>query len=317
MISNTELSQKIFSYKKVGLICHMRPDGDTLGSALALCLAMQKKGIDATVYCSDLVPEKFYFLPQTKKVSTNLCGDFDALIAIDCADITRLGELDGPFLSHKETIVIDHHISNTRYAKTNYINDLSSNCELMYGLINLAQVEIDEQMANLLAMGIMTDTGNFKHKNVSHTAFSVMAELVKLGANTNLLYYHMFTKQTKERAKLYGKVMSKIRYELDERLAIISIFQADLQETNAKKEETEGFIDFIMGIEGVEVGACLLEVGNKKFKVSFRSKSTNVNAVASEFGGGGHVLASGCQINAEYEEVIDRITFAVKKNIIE
>ena len=111
--------------------------------------------------------------------------------------------------------------------------------------------------------------------------------------------------------------MSKIRYELDGRFAIISILQQDLQASNAKKEETEGFIDFVMGIEGVEVGVCLLEVGENKFKVSFRSKSTDVNAVAGEFGGGGHVLASGCQINTEYEDVIDRITYAVKKNIIE
>ena len=149
MISITDLVQKIFSYKKVGLICHMRPDGDTLGSALALSLAMQKKGIDASVYCSDLVPERFSFLPQVKQVSNNLAGNFDALIAIDCADITRLGELDEQFLSHKETFVIDHHISNTRYAKTNYVNDLSSNCELMYNVITSAGVEIDDKIATL------------------------------------------------------------------------------------------------------------------------------------------------------------------------
>ena len=109
--------------------------------------------------------------------------------------------------------------------------------------------------------------------------------------------------------------MSKIRYFLDDRFAVATIRLSDLTQTNARPEETEGLVDFIMGIETVEVGACIMELENNKFKISFRSKGADVNAVASTFGGGGHILASGCQISGDYEEVVDRITFAVSRYI--
>ena len=109
--------------------------------------------------------------------------------------------------------------------------------------------------------------------------------------------------------------MSKIRYFLDGRFAVASVLEKDILESGAKKDETEGFIDFVMGIDGVEVGACVLEMGKNKYKISFRSKGTDVNEVAGTFGGGGHVLASGCQIQGEYEEVVDKICFAVSRHI--
>ena len=317
MITIKELSEKLFSFKSVALVCHVRPDGDTLGSALALSLALQSRGISTRVFCDDIVPEKFNFLSATSTVSKYQAGEYDAFVAIDCADRTRLGEIEKAFFANKNTFVVDHHISNGRYAKVNYVQDLPSNCEVVYDIITAANVQITKEIADLLAMGIMTDTGNFKHKNVRAETFAIMSSLVGAGADVNKINYHMFSKQSKARANLFAKVMAKIRYELDERMAIITITAENLQATGAKKDETEGFIDFIMGIVGVEVGVCLLEVANNKYKVSLRSKTTDVNAVASEFGGGGHVLASGCQLNGEYEEVVDRLVVAVKRHIIE
>lgn len=317
LISLKELSKELFSFKSVALVCHIRPDGDTLGSSLALSKALESKGIEVAVFCDDIIPDKFNFLPAVSQVKRTFEGDYQAFVAIDCADKTRLGELEGAFLSHKNTFVIDHHISNGRYAKTNYVEDLSSNCELVYNLINLANVKIDQDIANLLAMGIMTDTGNFKHKNVNANTFLVMSKLVEFGADVNRLNYEMFSKQSRARASLFASTMSKIRYELDGKLAFITVFNSELERTGAKQAETEGFIDFIMGIHGVEVGMCMLEVATNKFKISLRSRGTDVNAVAGEFDGGGHVLASGCQIHGEYEEVVDRLTVAVKRHIVE
>jgi phosphoesterase RecJ-like protein len=112
-------------------------------------------------------------------------------------------------------------------------------------------------------------------------------------------------------------VMSKIRYFYDNRFAVITITENDIKTAGATADQTEGFIDFIMGIDTVEVGASVMEIAKNKYKISFRSKSANVNAVAGSFGGGGHVLASGCQISGEYEEVIDRISFAVSRELPE
>ncbi len=315
MISLLELGAKIKNETSVALFCHVRPDGDTLGSALAFMLALKKLGKTADVYCDDPVPSRFLFLKETECVKQNFEGNYSALIAIDCAEISRLGNFEKIFSSHKNTYSIDHHISNTRYAKINYVCDLSSNCENILSLIEQMGVEIDLSIANLLAMGIMTDTGNFRHKSVTSTTFYSAGKLVEKGADVNNLYYHNFSKQSKERAKLFGHTMSKLRYFLDGRFAVATVRLSDFSDAGAQQNETEGFIDFVMGIDGVEVGACVMETQPNKYKISFRSKNADVNSVASNFGGGGHVLASGCQISGDYEEVVDKIRYAVSKEL--
>ena len=316
MINLQQLADKLKKERSVALLCHARPDGDCLGGACALKLAFEKLGIRAIVCSNDPVPERLLFLPEMKKVVTALeeNKEFSAILAIDCADLTRLSEAQS-FIKHKNTYNIDHHVSNQKFGNTNYVFDSAANCENVFALINAMNVEIDCEIANLLALGIVTDTGFFRHKNVTEDCLKTASELVEKGADLNMIGYHTFTKQTKERAKLFGMVMDKIRYFLDDRFAVATVSARDIELSGAKADETEGFIDFIMGIDTVEVGACVMEVGANKYKISFRSKGTDVNAVASRFGGGGHVLASGCQIAGEYEEVIDKITFAVSREI--
>ncbi len=315
MISISELSAKIKGEKSTALFCHVRPDGDTLGAALAFKLALKTLGIKAEVFCDDPIPSRFLFLNEASNVKRTLDGEYSAFIAIDCADITRLGCFAEQFLAHKNTYVIDHHISNGRFAKVNYVCDRASNCENILSLINEMSVEITSDIANLLAMGIMTDTGNFKHKNVTAETLYSAGSLVEKGADLNTIYYHMFSAQTPARAKLFSIVMGKLKYYFDGRFAVATVRLQDFEACSAEQNETEGFIDFVMGIIGVEIGACVMETQKNKFKISFRSKDADVNAVASTFGGGGHTLASGCQISGEYEEVIDKITYAVKKEL--
>lgn len=315
MISLSELAAKLKGETKVALICHIRPDGDTLGSALALKLALNSLGIGAEVVCDDPVPSRFFFLNECLTVGKELSGEYSAIAAIDCADITRLGKFSEVFAAHKNTYGIDHHISNNRYAKYSYVVDLASNCENVLKLIDELGVILSEDMANLLVMGIMTDTGNFRHKNVTAETLAAASRLKAVGADINKIYYHMFSAQSKERAKLFGMVMSRIRYFEDGKLAVATVRLKDFSESGARQDETEGFIDFVMGITGVEIGACIMEVTPNKFKISFRSNGADVNAVASAFGGGGHTLASGCQVSGDYEEVVDRVRFAASREI--
>ncbi len=317
MISLSELANKITREKNVALFCHIRPDGDSLGSALALKLALKSLGAKVDVFCNDCPPLRFSFLNEVSTVKSDfsLSESYTALIAIDCAEINRLGEFAKAFEAFKNTYSIDHHISNTRYAKYNFVVDNASNCENVYDLITEMGVSITQDIANLLATGIVTDTGNFKHDNVTPKTFAVASKLKEAGADFNKIVYHNFTKQSKSRAKLHGLVMSKIRYFLQDRFAVISVMQSDIALAGATPDETEGFIDFVMGIDCVEVGASVMEIAKNKFKISFRSKSTDVNAVAGAFGGGGHIQASGCQIQGEYEEVIDKIQFAVSREL--
>jgi len=315
VITLSEIALKIKTEKSVAIISHVRPDGDTIGSACALKLALDVLSIKAEVFCEDAIPARFSFLSIIKQIQNKIIGSFSAIIAIDCADLMRLGNFAEDFSTHKNTYNIDHHVSNTRYAKTNFVLDTASNCENIYNLINELGVKITTDIANCLVLGVMTDTGGFRHKNVTSQTFLTVSKLVGYGADVNKIYYHMFTAQSKNRAKLFGTVMSKIRYFYDDRLAIVTVFSSDIKESCARPDETEGFIDFVMGIETVEIGACLLETDKNVYKVSFRSKSADVNAVAGTFGGGGHTLASGCRIYGEYEDVIEKITFAVSREL--
>ncbi len=317
MVTLLEIADKLKTFKSVGIISHVRPDGDTIGSALALKYALNKLNIKADTFCDDAIPKKFSYLLGYDGFLTEVKFDYDTFIAVDCADLLRLGTFGEAFSKKAENFVVDHHVSNDRFAKYSYVFDNASNCENMYELIKCLGVEIDEDMANALMTGISTDTGNFAHKNVTENTFFVAGELKRYGADINKVNYYNFKSQSKERSKLFGKVMSKLRFFLDDRLAISSVFQNDLKETGAVAEETEGFIDFVLSINSVEVAISVMEVKARTFKVSFRSKNSDVNEMARVYGGGGHVLASGCMINGEYEDVIDRLSYTVKQYIKE
>lgn len=312
MIELKNLSQKLLNEDSLALICHIRPDGDTLGSAVALKYALNKLGKKAEVISLDPVPERFFFLDEFKNIKNSFEESYSAYVFIDCADFTRAGEVED-VVSKDASYNIDHHISNTRFAKINYIKDVASNCENVYNLIKEMGVEIDGVLANLLMVGIITDTAIFRHKNTTPETLRIASELLSLGADLNSIQYHLMYKQSKERAKLFALVMEKIRYFYDNRLAIATITKSQISLSGAKEDETEGFIDFLMGIDGVEVGICILEMEEYKYKISLRSKKTDVNAIAGVFGGGGHTLAAGCRIAGEYEEVVDKLQFATFK----
>lgn len=314
MIALPALAEKLKKEKSVALIIHVRPDGDCIGSGCALKLALQKAGVKAEVFCRDDIPSRFFFLEEPKKIRKDfVVSDYTALVAVDCADLFRLGDYADEFRAHKNTFNIDHHISNSRFARKDYVFERGANCENVMDIIKEAGIPIDKEMANLLLMGIITDTGDFRHKNVTPDTLYKAGELVSLGADINAISFYMFTAQTKERAKLFGDTMSAIRYFENGEIAIATVFNNAIEKSGAKPDETEGFIDFVMGIYGVKVGVCIMEKEKDKFKVSFRSHKTDVNAVAGVFGGGGHVLASGCQICGEYEEVVDKIVSATKR----
>lgn len=310
-----DFAQKLNNYSSFAIFCHYRPDGDTLGSGLALKLGLEKLGKCAEVFCDDEVPNRFDFLEEVKFVNREFFGEYDAFIAVDSAEIGRIGAYQEIFDRKKETFLLDHHISNTKYAKTNTVIDNAANCENIYALLKELGVELDKKIATLLMMGIMTDTGNFAHSNVTENTFSVAKELMKYEVEINAINFNMFKRQSKERAYLFGLTMEKIRSFLDGKLAIITVSKENIEKSGAKSSDTEGFIDFVMGIDGVEVGICLLEMKTENYKASFRTKKSDANAIAGVYGGGGHVKASGAIINGMYEDVIDRLTYTVSQYI--
>ncbi len=238
------------------------------------------------------------------------------MVAVDCADVTRLGAFAKGFVKFKETVNIDHHISNNGYARYNYVVERPATCELLCELLLAGGFEITVPIANALMTGLATDSGNFIHMDVSPKTFETAAYLRGKGADCSKINYEVFSRQPKSRALLYGRVMSKIRFALDDKLTFITITAKDMQETGADKSLTEGFVDFPLTIDGVEVSVALMEAQKDRYKVSLRSKGkVNVNAIATSFGGGGHILASGCMLCGSVEHVIDKLTYAVYQNL--
>ena len=314
----TDIVNELKKSYKVGVFCHVRPDGDSLGSGLGLCLALKNAGKTAVMMCEDPVPERLKIFPATDDVQAQLPLDdeFDLLVSVDCADITRMGVFSTYYRKFKGTTInIDHHISNDRYAKLNYVCECPATCEIVPAVLNAAGMPVTKDVADLLAMGLLTDSGNFSHKDVTAETFSVAALLRSAGADFSRIGYELFSRQTKSRALLYVRVLNSMRFCLDDKLVFLTVTQKDFDETGTDKSHTEGFVDFPLTIDGVEVSIALMEFKKGQYKASLRSKSVNVNAVAAEFGGGGHILASGCMLFGEYEEVIERLTYAVYKQL--
>ena len=215
------------------------------------------------------------------------------------------------FGSQKNTFNIDHHISNTFYAKYNYIEDKAACTINILKLTECLGVEIDAHLAKILMVGLITDTGNFSHSNTDTEALETAAKLSSLGASVPDINLILFNSQPKARALMYLEVMRNMKFFHDGRVAVISISHEQLKRYGLDKSDTEGFIDFPMTIGTVEVAMSIFEVAKETYKISLRSKGVNVSDVAATFGGGGHVRASGARLNGSYEEVLDKLLFIV------
>ncbi len=309
-----EIADELKKFNSALIFSHARPDGDTLGSAMALKTALINLGMEADVVCASDIPEKYDIFPafKTIKKPSEIHKKYAAHVSVDVSVESMFGDGYQLYEKNANLFNIDHHVSNSRYAKYNFVKDEAACCEIIYEFLHCLGAEITSETADYLILGIITDTGDFVHSNVTENTLLVSSKLVAAGARIHDITYRMFKDQTKERALLFARVISKMRFFLDGKLAIISVLADDFGQTGAKREETEGFIDFPLSVRGVEVAVSIMEAKNNCYKISLRSKGkANVNEVASVFGGGGHILASGCMICGFYEDVKDKIVKAV------
>ena len=284
----------------------------SVSRALSLC------HIENQVVDDSELSEKFSYLELPIRKFPTL--DADCYICVDASDDTRLGELTSTFRKGarkgKVTVNIDHHVSNTRFCRYNYVRERASNSENIAELIRALGVPLDGKISEYLMTGVVTDSGGFSHSDVSGDTFRTAALLADGGADVSKICYYAFRRQSKARAALYAEAVSHLRYLLEDRLAVALVTQEMLSRYGLGQDATEGIVDFGLTVEGVEVSVCLMEYKKAQYKASFRSKGkVNVNEVAGVFGGGGHVLASGCMLFGEAEEVIDKLTYAVLQHM--
>ena len=297
---------------------HMRPDGDAFGSALALSSALDSLGISNEVCVETDIPSNLAFLSGLEKVRKTPQTDYDLLVTVDCSDEQRLGGLSDELLRAMrkkiDTVNIDHHISNNRFAKYNFVRECSANCMNVATLMKLLGVQLDKKTAEYLLLGLLTDSGNFSHDDVTEETLGLAAELVSAGADIRYYNYMLFKRQPKARAALHARVMSGMRFYHDERFAVIVITKKDMEECGADNGMTEGFVDFPLNVDTVEVAASLMEVKKGQYKISLRSKEyADVNKIAGVYGGGGHIRAAGCMLFGGLEEILDKLSYTVSQ----
>jgi phosphoesterase RecJ-like protein len=312
-----KIIEQIKDSRRLCVVGHIRPDGDCIGSQLAVTLALRALGKNVVCWNQDPVPDKYAFLDPDKLVQTPRRGQqFDTVIATDCASYERLGKTGKAITQRKLLINIDHHLSNTKYGDLNWISAReASSGELVYHLLKVAGWKITPQIADCLFTAVSTDTGSFQYATTKPVTYHTAGELVALGANLELICDEVYQSYPLSRVRLLQTVYNKFRLAHDNQIAYLWLKQKDFTRTGADRSETEGLIDHIRAIAPVIVAIVFEELEPNVTRISLRSKDPkiNVNEIAAIFGGGGHSAAAGARIVGSTMSTQRRVVEAVKK----
>ncbi len=299
------------------ILTHENPDGDALGSAMALYLFLKKMGKNVTVGCKDKVPHFLDFIPHSDEVVGMPDGRFyDVGIIVDSAGFYRAGTE----VKVAKRIRIDHHVGGEFYGRYDYIDPKApATASLVYELISAWDESlIDREIATCIYAGLATDTGFFKYSNTNEYTFELARKLVHYGADPNYVYRMFSERESLNKMKLIAKVLETLTLYEDGLVAGITIYDRFFRETGTEYSDSEGLVNYPRSIEGVEVAFAMIEKPDEGvWKVSLRSKvSADVSKIAERLGGGGHRYASGCKIKASsYEVALEKLLTEIRKQL--
>lgn len=301
------------------VVGHVRPDGDCIGSQLALAVALKDQGKKVVCWNEDEMPDKLAFLDPDRLMQKPKEGKrFDCVIATDCASFERLGKV-GPCIADRELFInIDHHESNTRYADVNWIAPTEpSTGELIFRLLETAKWKITPHIADCLFAAISTDTGSFQYSNTRPSTLYTAGDLVDRGADLAKVCNEVYQSYPLSRVRLLRHVYNRFRLIHDNQIAYFWLKKADYSRTGAEPADSEGLIDHIRAIEPVVIACLFEEIEPELTRISLRSKrdDVDVNEVAKKFGGGGHPAAAGARVAGRPLSVQRQVLNALKKTL--
>lgn len=319
MNNRNDLDNIIDSIKEansIGIFTHVSPDGDAIGSSLGLYLGLKQLNKNVEVI-ADKYSRCFNFLPSINDVKSFDSGNYDLVIALDCASEDRVFNPNGSFLKIEKNVSIDHHASNTYYAKYNYVEEKSpSVAKTLVKIFDKLGINIDINIGTCLMAGIITDSGGFRYSLVDNETFSFTAKMLDIGVNVSDIYYRVLDLTTKSQFELSRIASSRLKFYSDDRLAVTYITLEDLKKVNAEIGDHEGIVNVGRNIEGVEVSILLREDVDGVYKVALRSKDyVNVSEIAKVFDGGGHVRAAGCIFSCSLDEAMEKLIEEVNKRL--
>jgi phosphoesterase RecJ-like protein len=312
-----EVAQSLLRAKRIVITSHIDPDGDCLGSQLALHRALANMGKDALIVSFSELPRMFYFLihPHEVQIVKTLDWDYDIAVILDSGDLVRVGDPIMNSLDRTKPIInIDHHKSNTYFGTLNYVDGFaSSTAELLLAIFDELGLKIDLGIAYPLYVGIVTDSGNFSYSNTSQKTHYNAARLIALGVEPSLVKKYLQESKDISNLKLLSLALATIRLYFRGQVATMTITQEMLANTGADWGEINGFVDYGRSLEGVEVALLFRETGEGQVKVSMRSKgNVDVDFLARYFGGGGHEAASGCVIDGDIPAAKEQVLQVLK-----
>lgn len=316
--SFAEIGKVLTEAKSVILFPHISMDGDALGSCAALCSGLRSIGKDCVVLIEDKIPGNLEFLDK------GFCStDFDVIkepdvcMCVDCGDAGRFPGRKEKFFQGKTTVCIDHHSTTEMFCDYNYIDSqTAATGELVYHLLEAMGIEPDLDAREAIFAAITTDTGNFQYSNTTKASHEIVANLVEMGLDCNKVSVELYENIRLERIMIENKALATLCTLSGGKGAIAFVTQDMLADTGADSSETEGIVQILRSIAGVEIAGFLKEAEPNKVKVSLRAKRKgDVAAIATKFGGGGHVKAAGCTINASITEAFNMVKAEIEKSL--
>ncbi len=297
-----KLARYLNEKPKMVILPHANPDGDALGAALGLYAGLKQAGYDVDVACLDGCPEPFQFLTHAEEVQTDFEEEaYDAVIFVDCGNkkMTKFHESKPRIHSNDMVkINIDHHPSNDAFGEINFvITNVASSTMIIYKILEALEHKITPNVATALITGIYTDTGGFMHQNTTPLTYKFASELIRLGANPQAIAQNIFHKYEFRTLKLWGKVLQNL-HVTKEGAAIVGVEKKDYEALGCDRSDLAGVIDFINSMPEAQYSVMLSEddKGNVKASLRTRKDDVDVKALAEQFGGGGHIKASGFTI---------------------
>lgn len=307
-----KIKERIMESRNILITSHVNPDGDAIGSGLALMKGIEKlnKNCNVRFVLQDKTPDRIKFLKLEKRAEIYNPQEkyiFDLAVCVDSATLERTGTVK-ELIENCEKINIDHHISNPCYGQLNYVEDISSTSEVVYKFLKFTETEIDIDMAEALYTGLVNDTGNFKHSNATEKTFQMAGDLVSIGVDNSKIVREFLNTKSMAAIKLLGQAMYEMKFDEEKKLVYFFLSYKDMQKVNGRKEDTEEIVETLVSYEKAEVSLFLREDKPGVIKGSMRSKyDVNVNEIASIFGGGGHIKASGFTSTLPHEEIIKKV----------
>jgi len=304
------IGEVVASAGRILIASHTRPDGDAVGSALALGLSLQAAGKDVTVVNEDGLPETYAFLDPQRflRHPGEVAGPFDLAIALDTANRERLGAHTLALVEDARTLVtIDHHVSNERYGDIDCVDATSpATGQILYEFIRQHDLPLPDAARDALYVAISTDTGSFQYPSTTARSYEIAAELIRAGADVGALSSKTYDNFSLRRLHVLRELLGVLRLDSGERVASWSLTLEAKHRLGMRPEDTENLIDHLRGIAGVVVAVFFEELNDGTVRVSMRSKcgeTADVCRICARFGGGGHRLASGARIPGHLSEI--------------